>query len=201
VALVALVALVGAMAFSTKWLTPEEAAALNPPPFVAADFVEEEFPKITETLTANATDITVLAPAVEEDLAAAGEEYGQNLGSGAYAFPVTATGTASEVDANFVLLKVPGLAPKYEVRVPLGAAVSGTPVRDATGDIRFGDFVDQTAFQSVANEMKVKIQEDVLSSVDPAGLKGKELTVVGAWATGGPPNSFIIQPVTIEVAP
>lgn len=196
-----LAVLVGAMAFSTKWLTPEEAAAINPPPFVAADFVEETFPEQAQTLTETATDINVLAPAIAEDLATAGTEYGVDLGSGAYAFPVTATGTVREVDANFALLEVPNLPNQYEVRVALGNAVSGSPVRDATGTLKFGDFPDQTAFQAVANELKIKIQKDVLSTIEPASLQGKTVTVHGAWGTGGPPNSFIIQPVSIEVAP
>lgn len=196
---VAIAALAVAMGVSTKWLTPEEAKALNPPPFVAGDFVEEMFPKSVQTITESAVDISVLAPAVEEDLPAAGAEYGQDLGSGAYAVPVKATGTVQEVDANFALLDVPGLAKQFEVRIALGNAVNGSPVRDATGDIAFGDFRDQTAYQSVANEFKIKIQKDVLASVDPTTWKGKEVSVIGAWGTGGPPNSFIIQPVSLEV--
>jgi predicted lipoprotein len=196
----AVVVLVIAMALSTKFLTPEEVSALNPEAFNAETFVEEEFPGLKEEITRSATDIAVLAPAVAKDPAAAGAQYGQDLGSGAFAFPVTATGEATQVDAEFILLSVPGLPAQVEVRIPLGAAVSGTPVRDATGTLKFGDFVDQTAFQSVANELKLKIERDVLSTIDPQAVKGTQITVVGAWATGGPPNSFIIQPVSIEVA-
>lgn len=196
--LAALVLLVAGMLWSTKFLTPEEVKALNPPPFSAPAFVDEEFPKAQASFEQDAVDIATLAPAVEKDLASAGSDFGVNLGSGAYAFPVKASGTAAEVDANFVLLDVPDLPDKYQVRIPLGSALNGAPIRDAMG-IKFGDFPDQTTYQTVANAFKAKTQKDVLSQVDPDTLRGKQVTVVGAWGTGGPPNSFIIQPVTIEV--
>ncbi|MDI6909046.1 DUF2291 family protein [Nocardioides sp.] len=199
IAAVALAVLVAAMGFSTTWLSPEEEEAINPPAFVAADFVEENFSGWQQTITESAVDIAVLAPAVDENLAAAGAEYGQDLGSNAYAFPVTATGTIKEVDANFALLEVAGVPQDVEVRIALGNVLQGTAVRDAIGDVKFGDFQDQTAFQSVANEIKIKIQSDVLTSVQPDLAAGVQVTVVGGWATGGPPKSFIIHPVSIEV--
>lgn len=199
VAAVALAVLVAAMGFSTTWLSPEEAESVNPPTFVAADFVEENFSAWQQAITESAVDITVLAPAVDEDLVAAGAEYGNDLGSKAYAFPVRATGTVKEVDQNFALLDIPGLPKQVEVRIALGNAIQGTAVRDAVGNVRYGDFQDQTAFQSVANEIKIKIQKDVLPAVQPDLKAGTQVVVVGGWATGGPPNSFIIHPVSIEV--
>ncbi len=193
------VALVGAIVLSTEWLTPEEVEAINPPAFVAEDFAAETFPEQAQALREGATDITVLAPAIAEDLPGAAAEHGVDLGSGAFAFPVRANGTAAEVDADYILLDVPGLDRRYEVRIALGSAVSGSPVRDATGTLRFGDFPDQTSYQSVANQYKIRIREDVLASVDTEGLAGTEVTVYGAWGTGGPPDSFVIQPVAIEV--
>lgn len=193
-------ALVGAIALSTEWLTPEEVEAIDPPAFVAEEFAVEEFPAQAEALEENATDIAVLAPAIAEDLpGAAAEHGGVDLGSGAFAFPVSVTGTVAEVDADYALLDVSGLDRRYEVRIALGNAVSGSPVRDATGTLQFGDFPDQTSFQSVANEFKIRIREDVLSTVDTGALRGEEITVYGAWGTGGPPDSYVIQPVAIEV--
>lgn len=197
VSAVALAALVAAMGFSTEWLTPEEAEAINPPAFVVADYVDENFAEWSQAITESAVDIADLAPAVEKDLAAAGAEYGQDLGSNAFAFPVQATGTVQEVDASFALLDIPGLPKQFEVRIALGSAMQGAAVRDAIGTVKYGDFRDQTAFQSVANQIKIKVQADVLSAAQADLEKSRQVTVVGAWATGGPPNSFIIQPVSI----
>jgi len=201
VASAAVLALIVAMVLSTKFLSPQEAAALNPPEFNAKTYADENFPKVVRVLTDKATDITVLAPAVNEDPAAAGKQYGTDTGSGRFAFAVKATGTVAEADADFILLQVPGLPTKDEVRIPLGAAVSGTPVRDAPGTITFSDFVGQTDFQSVANQLKAKLQSEVTSKLDPKSVKGKTLTVVGAWSSGGPPRSYIIQPVSVTIAP
>lgn len=192
-------ALVVAMTLGTKFLSPKEAAALNPPPFSAQTYADKTFPKVVATLTKKATDITVLAPAIDANPGAAGKRYGTDVGGGAFAYPVKATGTAVKVDANFALLKVAGLPPKDQVRIPLGAALTGTPVRDAPGTITFGDFEGQTDFQSVANQFKLKMQSEVLSKVDVKSLKGKKVAVVGAYSTGGPPHSYIIQPVSLKV--
>ena len=200
VTLAAAVVILVMMVLNTKFLTPGEAAKLNPAAFSAKTYVKDNFKRITATLTSKATDIVVLAPAVGKDLAAAGKQYGVSVGSGKFAFPVKATGAVSEVDSNFMVLTVPGVPGGDTIRVPLGAAVSGTPVRDASGDMTFSKFSGQTDFQSVANEVKVKILADVLGSIDAASLKGKKVNVVGAYSSGGPAKSFIIQPVSIEVA-
>lgn len=188
------------MYLDTTFLSPQEAAAVNPAAFSPEEYAERAFPEVVDTLTENATDITELAPAVAADPAAAGQEYGTDVGSGKFAYAVEATGTVAEADADFLRLQIPDLPPDVVVRVPLGAAVSGTPVRDAPGDIVFSDFVDQTQFQSVANQFKAKILADVVGGIDPATMVGKEITVVGAWTPGGPEKTFSIQPVTIEVA-
>ena len=54
--------------------------------------MQTHFPKITETLTSKATDVVVLVPAIDKDQAAAGKQYGVDVGSGKYAFPVKAIG-------------------------------------------------------------------------------------------------------------
>ena len=189
------------MLLNTKFLIAGEAAKLNPAAFNAKTYVRDSFEKTTATLAKKATDIAVLAPAVDKDLTAAGKQYGVNVGSGKFAFPVKATGIAGEVDTSFMVLTVRGVPGGDTIRVPLGAAVSGTPVRDATGDMTFSKFRGQTDFQSVANEIKAKILADVLAPIDAASLKGKKVTVTGAYSSGGPARSFIIQPVSVEVSP
>ena len=193
----AAVVLLAAMLVSTRYYTPAQVRAFNPPAFEAGAYVEQNFPKITANLTDEATSIATLAPAVDADPAAAGEQYGVDQGSGAFAFPVSAQGTVASVDANFAVLTVDGVPEGDTVRIPLGAALNGTPVRDADG-LAFGDFPGQTDYQNVANELKLTMQSQVLQPADLAGKQGRQVSVVGAYASGGPPNSFIIQPVSIE---
>jgi predicted lipoprotein len=184
----------------TKVVSPQEYARLNPPPFNAETWAKKQFPVVASKVSSDATDVTVLAPAIDKDLAAAGKQYGHDLGSGQYAFAVKATGTAEKVDEDFVLLDVPGVPDGTEVRIPLGAALNGTPVRDCTGTIAYGDFDDQTQYQNAANQFKTRMQQDVLAKLDTTSLEGKKVTVEGGWNTGGPPKSYIVQPTKIEVA-
>jgi predicted lipoprotein len=198
---VAVLVLVIAMVADTKFLTTAQSAARQPAQFNAGTYAAKTFPKLVAQIAQKATNITVLAPAVEQNLAAAGAKYGNDLGAGQFAFPVTATGKVTQADENFLVLSVPRLRAKDTVRIPLGIALSGLPVRDATGTIKFGDFEDQSDYQSVANALGLIMKNSVLAPLHPATLKGKRLTVVGAWGSGGPPDSYIIQPVSIKVAP
>ncbi len=189
--------LVVMMVVATNFKTAEQVRALNPPAFEASRYVDENFTKITTELTDGATPIAELAPAVDADPAAAGEQFGVDQGGGSFAFPVSVTGTVESVDENFAVIAAPGVPEGDTVRVPLGAALNGTPVRDAAG-LTFGDFPGQTEYQNVANELKLTMQDDVLAGADLASLQGEQVVVVGAFATGGPANSFIVQPVSIE---
>jgi predicted lipoprotein len=184
---------------NTKFVSAEEYARLNPPPFSAEAYARRTFPKVAKLVSRQATDITKLAPAVESDLSAAGQKYGHDLGSGQWSFAVKARGKVKSVDQAFILLDVPDVPKGTEVRIPLGAALNGTPIRDCTGSIKFGDFASQTDYQSVANQFKLVMQREILRPVDKGGLKGKQVSVEGGWNTGGPPKSFIIQPTRIEV--
>lgn len=188
--------LLAAMLVSTRYYTPAEVRAFNPPAFEASTYVEESFPDIAANLAEEATPIATLAPAVDADPSAAGERYGVDQGSG-FAFPVSAEGTVASVDENFAVLTVDGVPEGDTVRIPLGAALNGTPVRDAAG-LAFGDFPGQTDYQNVANELKLTMQSEVLDPADLAGKQGQQVSVVGAYASGGPPNNFIVQPVSIE---
>ncbi len=186
-----------AMYLSTTFLSPAEEAKVNPPPFNGETYSAEAFPKQAAAIEAKAVDLGTLIPAVEKDLQSAIDQYGTDSGSGNATFAVTTTAAVTDVDENFIYLESPVRGDK--VLIPLGLAVNGTPVRDALGTIKFGDFIDQTDFQTVANQFKLIIQKDVLAPVDTANLKGKTVTVVGAWSTGGAENTYIIQPVKLEV--
>lgn len=186
-----------AMFADTTFLSRTAAAKDTPGAFDAANYAKDRFPKLTKLIGAKAVDITKLAPAVEANLAAAGKKYGQNLGAGSFAFPVRASGTVTSVDANFAVVKVAGMPAADVVRIPLGIALNGAPVRDATGTINYGNFNDQTAYQTVADQLKLVMQTQVIAPAKLAAAKGKKLDVVGAFASGGPAHSFIIQPVTI----
>jgi predicted lipoprotein len=188
-----------AMVLDTTFLDPTEQAAAVTPVFSAAAYVDEQFPATADAVTAAAVELPELAAAVDEDPVAAGAAYGVDSGSGKFTVPVAAEGTVAEVDDRFVLLAVEGMPEGADVRIPLTTSLNGAPIRDATGDVSFGDFANQTDYQAVANEYKRKVLDDVIGPLDLDALPGSTVRVVGAWVTGGPENTYIIQPVSIEV--
>lgn len=195
----AMVVLLGLMVADTTFLGPEAASAVNEPEFNAESFSAETFPEIATMIQENATDVVEFDEAYTADPAAAGEQYGLEDG-GTFLYQLMATGTVSSVDEDFMEITVPGLPPEGVVRVPLGSALSGTPIRDATGTLKFGDFPSQTDYQSVANQFKLLMQSEVLSAVDPASLQGNDVSVAGVYSGGGPANAYLLQPVSIKVA-
>lgn len=193
-----IVALVGAMAASTRWLNAEQVDALTPKPFSPTEFAAQKFPETQQKVIEKAVDATELAPALATDAAAAGAKFGVDSGSGKFTIPVKAEGTVASVDENWIVLDTPGVK-GFTVRVPVGTTISGNPIRDVTGDIHFGDFTDQTTYQEVANQLKLLVQSEIMDKLPKDQLEGKTLSVHGAFTTGGAPNQIIIQPVQVEV--
>lgn len=191
-------ALLVAMAASTRWLSPEQVSELTPKPFVPAEFAAEQFPQVQQKVVANAVDVTDLAAALASNVESAGRTYGVDSGSGKYTVPVRAVGKVASVDANWIVLDTPGVK-DYTVRIPLGTTISGNPIRDVTGDITFGDFTDQTTYQEVANQFKLLVQREITDKLEKDQLPGRTVTVYGAFTTGGAPRQIIIQPVQLEV--
>ncbi|MGA9595909.1 MAG: DUF2291 family protein [Acidimicrobiia bacterium] len=187
------------MVANTTFLNAAESAEANGPVFTAEAYAAEKFPEIAGLIEQNAIDVTTLAAAVDADPDAAGAQYGVSLGAGRFAYAVKATAKVLEVDENWMILDPAGLPPGADLRIPLGPALTGTPVRDATGTIAFGDFHDQTDYQSVANQFKLIITHDILEPLDLQSLAGKTVTVVGAMVAGVPANAYYIQPVALEV--
>jgi len=206
IGVIALVVLVVAMALNTKFLTPAQVAAIAPRPFDPAQVATDLYAQAQDDLPGRAKPLGEVVPALQSDVAAAAEKYGATVpAEGSYVFPVTMTGTVAEATDASLRVEVDGVPSQTPVLVPLSTAVNGTVVRDAMG-FKFADAPGQTDYQYVGDELKKLMLASVESSVpDPASLKGKRVTVLGAvgvQATGTtvprakPVN---VQPVSIKV--
>jgi predicted lipoprotein len=200
------VVLLVAMVLSTKFLTPEELAAVGPKKFDPAQTASELWTKAQTEIPANAQPLGEVVPAMQKDLKAAATEYNAvSPAEGAYAFPVKFDGTVNEASAESLRISVPGVPEQTVVIIPLTTAINGTAVRDAMG-FKFADAPGQTEYQYVGDELKKLMQQQVKSGVsDPASLKGKKVSgsgvVVVLSPTGTPPppaKPINVQPVTIE---
>ena len=201
----ALVVLVVAMALDTKFLTPAQVAAIAPRPFDPAQVATDLYGRAQDDLPGRAKPLGEVVPALQTDVAAAAKKYGATVpAEGSYVFPVKVTGTVAEATDASLRLQVDGVPSQTPVLVPLSTAVNGTVVRDVMG-FKFADAPGQTDYQYVGDELKKLMLSSVESSVpDPASLKGKRVTVLGAvgvQATGRsvprakPVN---VQPVSVE---
>jgi predicted lipoprotein len=201
-----IVVLLIAMVLSTKFLTPEELAAVGPKKFDPKQSASELWTKAQTEIPANAQPLGQVVPAMQKDLKAAATKYkAVSPAEGAYAFPVKFDGTVEEASDASLRVSVPGVPEETAVIIPLTTAINGTAVRDAMG-FKFADAPGQTEYQFVGDELKKLMQEDVKSSIsDPASLKGKKVSGTGVVVilspSGAPPppaKPVNVQPVTIE---
>jgi predicted lipoprotein len=202
-----IVILLVAMILNTKFLTPAELAAAGPKKFDPKAAAADLWAKAQTDIPGRAKPLGEVLTAVDADPKAAADKYkAVSPAEGAYAFPVTATGTVTDASADSLRLKVDGAPAETPILVPLGTAINGTAIRDVMG-FKFADAPGQTDYQYVGDELKKLMQAQVKSSIsDPTSLKGKKVTVVGVMvvlSTGAPPpkaKPVNIQPVTVKAS-
>jgi len=197
---VALVVIVVA-GFNVKVVSLEDVTAENAAQqFNPVAFVDENYDSvIVPYITDNAVDLATLVAALDDG--AEESEYGNTSGaSSAYAFPVTFTAVAGELKAPILPVTVEGLPDGVTVQIQVGPAVSGTALRDVTGEVDFNDFSNQLEYQTAANELNNRVKTTVLEGFDAAAAKGTTITVTGAYLRVNP-NLISVVPISIEVAP
>jgi predicted lipoprotein len=201
-----LVVLVVLMALNTKFLTPQEVAAIAPKPFDPVQIAGDLWGKAQSDLPGQAAPAGEVVPAFQADVKGAAAKYkAVSPNENSYVFPVTLTGTVTQASADSLRLQVPGVPAATPVIVPISAALNGTVIRDLMG-FKFADAPGQTQFQYVGDELKKLQLAEVQKLGDPAALQGKQVKVVGAVnvvATGATvpvPKPVNVQPVTIGAA-
>lgn len=199
----ALVVLVVAMLLNTKFLTPEQVAAIAPKPFDPAQTAAGLWAEAQSEVPGRAAPLAELLPALQTDVKGAAAKYqAGSPNENAYVFPVTTQATVTQVTDTALQLQVPGLPPQPPVFVPLGTAVNGTVVRDAMG-FTFAQAPDQARYQYVGDELK-KLMLAQLATEQANQLQGKQITVVGVLNVIAPSNAVpaakpvSIQPITIK---
>jgi predicted lipoprotein len=200
-----LVVLLVAMVLNTKFLDPAELAAAGPVKFDPKATADELFTRAKAELPDKASEVGDVVPAMQSDTKSAAEKYkAVSPAEGAYVFPVKTTGTVTEATEANLRLKITGVPEETPVIVPLTTAINGTVIRDVMG-FKFADAPGQTDYQYVGDELKKLMQAEVKDATsDPASLKGKKITVVGAISVIGAgtsvpkPKPVNIQPLSIK---
>ncbi len=187
------------MAFDTKVVEIGSKEDSRPNAFSAQTFGKKNFPKIQSEIEKAAVDAEVLAAAIAEDKAAAGEQYGKP-GSVGPIFPVKFSGVISGGKGSIYTVSVEGMPEGMNIRIQVGPAINGTEVRDATGTIEFGQFTNQIEYQDVGAALNDEIKEQVLADLDRDNLIGKKVDVVGVFQLINPAG-WLVTPVRLKSAP
>jgi predicted lipoprotein len=197
IGIAAAVVLVGAMAFDTTIVRIGSERDVQVQRFSPEAYGAEQFPLIKQDVETRAADAVELSAAIAADRKAAGEKYGVATSVGPVV-PVKFTGVVGERKANYNVVAVEGLPAELTVRVQTGPALNGTDLRDATGQIEFGQFKNQIEYQDAGSAINNEVKKVVLDGIDPAGLSGKTVTVIGVFKLINP-KSWIVTPVRLDV--
>ena len=197
IGIAAAVVLVGAMAFDTKIVQIGSEADVQVQKFSPEAFGTEQFPLIKQSVETRAVDAVELAKAVAADKKAASEKYGVKTSTGPV-IPVKFTGVIGERKANYNVVAVEGLPADLTLRVQTGPALNGTDLRDATGQIEFGQFKNQIEYQDAGSAINNEVKKVVLGGIDPAALSGKTVSVIGVFKLVNP-KGWIVTPVRFDV--
>ncbi|MGN7869117.1 DUF2291 family protein [Paracoccus sp. 22332] len=197
IGIAAAVLLVGGIALDTTVVHIGSESDVRAQAFSADTYGQTEFPRIQAFVTEKAVDAATLAPEVLADKDAAAAKYGTASSTGAILF-VTLTGVAGEPRSGVYPVAVEGVPPDITVRVQTGPAINGTDLRDAPGDIAFGNFKNQIEYQDAGSGINRAMKAAVLDGIDTANLTGKTVTVTGAFRLINPKN-WMITPVELSV--
>lgn len=197
IGIAAAVVLVGAMAFDTTIVRIGSEADVRVQKFSPEAYGAEQFPVIRQNVETRAVDAVELSQAIAADRAAAGEKYGVATSIGPV-LPVRFTGVVGERKANYNVVAVEGLPAELTVRVQTGPALNGTDLRDATGQIEFGQFKNQIEYQDAGSAINNEVKKVVLGDIDPAALSGRTVSVTGVFKLVNP-KSWIVTPVRFDV--
>ncbi|WP_200872933.1 DUF2291 family protein [Microbacterium sp. CH12i] len=186
-----------AMVLGTRVVSADDPLAQGTEKFDPATYGAENFPTVQSAIVDSAVDADVLAADIAKDPAAAAEEYAVQS-SGGPVYTTTFTGVVGEGQSGIYEVAVEGLPEGLLIRVQTGPAINGTELRDATGEIEFGQFVNQIDFQNAASALNEELKTQVLADIDTAALAGKTIEVTGAFTLINP-SSWLVTPVELSV--
>jgi predicted lipoprotein len=157
-----------------------EAAALNPAAYVDSIWSSKLLPAVAN----GAVDARVLLDALSTSFADARTRYCRGESGGPCYFLVQGEGVVTAVDMRsrmgLALVDVAPYDGKPEVSIQIGPVLRGSSLRDATGIVRFSDFVNQLQFADAGNAFNDRILKTVISGVRMDALQGTTVSFAGA---------------------
>jgi predicted lipoprotein len=201
VGIVAAVALLVAMGFSTKVIKISDATSAQV--FNAADYAKAHYDStIVPAIDKQATDLGTVLKAIATDGEKAKTQYGHSSNPyNPYAYAVTLTGVAGDATDTEVPLTVDGLPDGTTVNMLLVTGTD-TSIRDVTGLVNLNQFLNQVEYLNASLELNKQVTDTVivpfLSKNPAASLAGKTLKITGAF-TDDANGTVNVVPISIEV--
>lgn len=191
------VVVIAAIALDTKVVKIGSEHDAREQAFSKDAFGAAEFPKVQADVEKRAVKAEDLAAAITADKAAAGKKFGVATTTGPV-LPVSFTGVVGERKGNMNTIKVAGIPDDVTVRLQTGPAINGTDLRDATGQIVFGQFKNQIEYQDAGSALNLEMKKQALAGIDPEALAGKTVEVTGVFKLINPKN-WMVTPVKVTV--
>ena len=161
--------------------------------------------KLIPAVMSSAVDARKLLTAMAASPADAIARHGRREPNAPAYFIVKGTGVVTAVDTRsrvgLALVDVAPFDRRPDVSIQIGPVLRGTSLRDATGIVRFSDFVNQLQFADAGNELNSRVLKTVLEPLDLIRLKGRTITFAGTLAAqerSDPPLSELV-PVTLTL--
>lgn len=165
----------------------ETEAAANPSATTPTAYVDSIWQaKLVPAVLGAAVDARVVLDALAASREGALARYGRREQGGPAYFIVKGKGVVVSIDRRSrVGLAMVDVAPgdgRADLSIQIGPVLRGTSLRDATGIVRFSDFVNQLQFADVGNELNSRVLKSVLAKLDPAALADRTVTFAGTLA-------------------
>jgi len=171
--------LVSCVPWTVRPIASEEKKAATPAAYVDSIWQTRLLPAVRDA----AVEARTLLDAMAASPAQAESRYGRRAAGGACYFIVKGRGAVTAVDARsrvgLALVDVPPFDRRPDVSIQIGPVLRGTSLRDATGIVRFTDFVNQLHFADAGNEINQRVLETVLAPIDTSRLSGRTVSFVG----------------------
>jgi predicted lipoprotein len=161
--------------------------------------------KLVPAVLHDAVDARVLLDALKASPVEASTRYGHREGGGATYFIIKGRGVVISVDtvsrAGLALVDVAPFDGRPDLSIQIGPVLRGTSLRDATGIVRFSDFVNQLQFADAGIELNDRVLKTVLANLDRTGLRGRPVAFAGTLVAenGAQPPLREMVPVTLVV--
>jgi len=137
----------------------------------------------------SAVDARTLLDALARSPEEAQTRYGRREANGPVYFLIKGEGRLTAVDTRsrvgLALVDVAPFDQKPDLSIQIGPVLRGMSLRDATGLVRFTDFVNQLQFADVGNELNDRVLKTVLAPLDKSKLKGSFISFAGTLVAEG----------------